>query len=154
MTIREFQPGDETAFRDLNVEWLTRYFTIEAKDESVFDDPARNIIARGGRLFFAVDEGRPVGCCALIATVPGEFEVGKMAVTAACQGRGLGRKLLEAAIDCARSLGAHRLYLETNHILSPAIRLYESVGFRHLPPERVQPSAYARADVYMEMMLG
>jgi hypothetical protein len=34
-----------------------------------------------------------------------------------------------------------------------AIRLYESVGFQHVPPERVIPSAYARADVYMELYL-
>jgi putative acetyltransferase len=34
-----------------------------------------------------------------------------------------------------------------------AIRLYESLGFRHLPPERVVPSVYARADVYMELWL-
>jgi hypothetical protein len=35
--------------------------------------------------------------------------------------------------------------------LTPAIRLYESQGFRHLPPERIVPSVYARADVYMEL---
>ena len=46
-----------------------------------------------------------------------------------------------------------RLYLETNRKLALAIRLYESVGFRHLPPERVVPSPYARANVYMELDL-
>jgi hypothetical protein len=28
------------------------------------------------------------------------------------------------------------------------------MGFRHLPPERVTPSHYARADVFMERMGG
>ena len=45
------------------------------------------------------------------------------------------------------------LYLETNHVLTPAIHLYEAVGFRNLPQERVTPSPYARADVFMEMVL-
>jgi GNAT superfamily N-acetyltransferase len=84
---------------------------------------------------------------------PGEFEVAKMAVTESMRRSGIGRQLLEKAITEARALGAHRLYLETNKTLVGAIRLYESVGFRHLPSERVIPSAYARADVYMELHL-
>jgi ribosomal protein S18 acetylase RimI-like enzyme len=73
-----------------------------------------------------------------------------MAVTAACQGMGIGRKLLEAVVDAARAAGIRRLYLETNHTLAPAIRLYESIGFQHVPPRHVSP--YARADVFMEMI--
>jgi len=37
--------------------------------------------------------------------------------------------------------------------LANAIHLYESVGFRHLPPDRVTPSPYARSNVQMEMLL-
>jgi GNAT superfamily N-acetyltransferase len=84
----------------------------------------------------------------------GEFEVAKMAVTESAQGTGVGRRLLEKVIEEARTAGATRLYLETNRRLTPAIRLYESTGFRHLPPERIVPSAYARADVYMELLFG
>ena len=82
---------------------------------------------------------------------PGEFEVAKMAVTESFQGAGIGRRLLEKVVAEARASGAHRLYLETNRKLAPAIRLYESLGFRHIPPERVVPSPYARANVYMEL---
>ena len=76
-----------------------------------------------------------------------------MAVTPAFQGSGIGRKLLRAVIDAAWALRARRLYLETNHILTPAIRLYESMGFRHLASEEITPSPYERADVYMELLL-
>ena len=76
-----------------------------------------------------------------------------MAVTSSCQGMGIGRKLLYAAIEAARAAGVRRLYLETNHILTPAIRMYESVGFTPVPPDRIVPSKYVRADVYMEMNL-
>jgi putative acetyltransferase len=57
-------------------------------------------------------------------------------------------------IEEARSTGTQRLYLETNHVLTPAIRLYESVGFKHIDADRIIPSEYARADVYMELILG
>jgi ribosomal protein S18 acetylase RimI-like enzyme len=82
-----------------------------------------------------------------------EFEIAKMAVSPEFQGAGVGRKLLRAVIEGGRASGARRLYLETNHILTPAIRLYESMGFRHLPAERIVPSEYVRADVYMELFL-
>ena len=65
---------------------------------------------------------------------------------------GIGRKLLEHVIHCARTQCIRRLYLETNSSLRNAIHLYQSVGFRHLAPEKIQPSPYARADVYMELI--
>jgi putative acetyltransferase len=154
ITIREFRPGDESAFRSLNEEWITRYFALEPKDEDSLATPRETILDCGGRILLAVRGGRPIGCCALLAMAPGEFEVAKMAVTESSQRNGAGRRLLEEIIAEARSAGARRLYLETNRKLAAAIRLYESLGFRHLPPGRVVPSAYARTDVYMELYLG
>ena len=150
IAIREFQPGDETAFRQLNEEWITRYFRIEAKDSEALNDPGANILAPGGRIFFATVDGECVGTCALVPAGALEYEVAKMAVTERCQGMGIGRRLLTAVVEAARAAGARRLHLETNHILTPAIRLYESVGFRHVPSV---PSPYVRADVFMEMVL-
>lgn len=151
--IREFQAGDEVAFRRLNEEWITRYFVMEPKDEACFADPRGVILDPGGRIFFAVREGEIAGCCALRAMGPGEFEVVKMAVEEASQGAGIGRQLLQNVIAQARASGATRLYLETNHTLVKALRLYESVGFRHIPAERVVASPYARSDVQMELSL-
>jgi ribosomal protein S18 acetylase RimI-like enzyme len=153
LLIREFEPGDETHFRRLNEEWIVRYFALETKDEYSFSDPQHTILDHGGRIFFAVRDDEVVGCCALLALAPGEFEVSKMAVTPSSQGSGIGRRLLESAIAGARSCGARRLYLETNHTLAPAIHLYESLGFRYVPSERVVSSPYARADVFMELYL-
>jgi len=130
-TIREFRPGDEAAFRRLNEEWINRYFVLEPKDEDSLADPQRTILDRGGRIFLAILASEPVGCCALLAVAPGEFEVAKMAVTKSSQGAGIGRRLLEKAITEARASGARRLYLETNRKLVAAIRLYESLGFTH-----------------------
>jgi GNAT superfamily N-acetyltransferase len=81
------------------------------------------------------------------------YEVAKMAVAQTTQGRGIGRLLLTEAIAWAKGQGAKRLYLESSRILTPALHLYESVGFRHLPPEKVLASPYARADVFMEMLV-
>src|SRR5437764_9270790 len=95
VTIREFLSGDEAAFRRLNEEWIVRYFALEPKDEEALSDPQTSILGCGGRIFFADRQGEVVGCCALLAIGPGEFEVAKMAVTDGCQGVGIGRRLLE-----------------------------------------------------------
>jgi GNAT superfamily N-acetyltransferase len=151
--IRQFQPGDAAAFRRLNEEWITRFFRIEPKEELILADPQGTILDLGGRIFFATAGERCVGCCALIPLRDQEFEVAKMAVQPAYQRTGIGRRLLHAAIDEGRNAGAQRLYLETNHMLTPAIRLYESLGFKHIDANLVVPSPYERADVYMELIL-
>jgi N-acetylglutamate synthase-like GNAT family acetyltransferase len=94
-----------------------------------------------------------IGCCALIFVRPGVFEVAKMAVAESYRGRGIGRRLLEYTIAQAKALGAHTLELASNDKLADAVHLYESLGFRHLPVERVEPSPYARANVFMELHL-
>ncbi|MGO4879799.1 MAG: GNAT family N-acetyltransferase [Bryobacteraceae bacterium] len=153
LTIRDFVAGDEIAFRNLNEEWIRRYFAMEPKDEESLADPRETILSHGGRIFFAVRRGVTVGCCALLAMGPGEYEVAKMAVTESVRGAGVGRRLLETVIAEARAAGARRLYLETNQKLAPAIHLYESLGFRHIPRECVVPSPYARSNVAMELQL-
>jgi N-acetylglutamate synthase-like GNAT family acetyltransferase len=153
VTVREFRSGDENAFRRLNEEWIVRYFKLEPKDREAFANPQETIIAKGGRIFFAVIDGEPVGVCALVPIAEGEFEVAKMGVTASAQGKGAGRKVLQRCVEAGREMGARRLYLVTNHALGAAIHLYESVGFSPVSPERVVASPYARADVFMEMVL-
>lgn len=151
--IRLFTPNDAPAFQRLNEEWIVRYFKLEPKDQRSLSDPLSYILAPGGQIVIAEINTQVVACCALLPLAPNEFEVAKMAVSEAHQGLGIGRRLLVATIAHAKSLAARRLYLETNTILTPAIRLYESLGFTHLPPERVTPSPYARANVYMELSL-
>jgi nucleoside-diphosphate-sugar epimerase/GNAT superfamily N-acetyltransferase len=153
LLIRPFDAADAIAFKTLNEEWIKTYFKLEAKDEATLSDPQRSVIERGGRILIATIDGDSVGCCALLRISEDEFEVAKMAVASGRQGRGIGRRLLHAAIEEARCLRARRLYLETNHVLKPAIQLYESLGFRHLDPTQVSPSPYDRVDVYMELEL-
>jgi len=61
-----------------------------------------------------------------------EGRVGKLSgfyVSAAYRGRGIGRVLLEAAVEAARSTGLVRLYLETWGCMNAAVRLSESTGW-------------------------
>jgi putative acetyltransferase len=149
---RSFMPGDEIAFRELNEAWIAPIFGMEPKDHEVLSDPEAHILRKGGHIFLGVDGETAVACCALIPMEAGCFELSKMAVHEGRRGAGLGRRLIAYAIDRARLLGATRLYLESNTQLANAVHLYESAGFRHLPPERVHKSPYARSNVHMELV--
>jgi putative acetyltransferase len=153
LIFRPFQAGDETAFRELNEAWIQQFFSIEAKDREVLGNPVTHILRPGGEIVMATLGGRAIGCCALLAMGGSSFEIGKMAVSEESRGLGIGRRLLARAVECAREIGAKRLYLETSTKLPNAIHLYEAQGFVHLPPEHVRQSPYARSDVYMEMFL-
>ena len=153
ITFRLFQEGDAEAFRELNREWIARYFKVEEQDLIQLDDPVGNILRPGGQIVMAIADGERIGCCALVFVKTGLFEVAKMAVSERYRGKGIGRRLLEYTIAQARRLGAHTLELASNTKLANAVHLYESLGFRHLPPERVEPSPYARANVFMVLNL-
>jgi len=153
VTIREFQPGDTVDFRRLNEEWITLYFKLEPKDRYTLEHPEETILARGGRIFFAIREGVALGTVALIPIAPDEYEVAKMGVTATARGLGIGHQLMQSVVEAARASGTTRLYLETNHALLPAIRVYTAAGFRDVPKEQLKPSPYQRADVFMELFL-
>lgn len=150
--IRDYTPADQPVFRQLNVEWITRYFALEPADLKALDHPQDYILEPGGYILLAESAGQVVGACALIK-LSGEagYELAKMAVSPAVQGRGLGYRLGQAAVQRARELGATRLYLESNSVLTPAISLYRKLGFRPVANPPVSP--YARANVFMEMYL-
>jgi putative acetyltransferase len=150
MEIVEFEPRHAEAFRVLNEAWIGKYFAIEPKDREVLEDPVGKIIAKGGRIFMAEQDGEPVGCVALIKLEDGGYEVAKMTVSEGLRGSGLGKKLMQRCIDAGVEDGAPRLYLETNSSLAPALALYRATGFKDLAPAETE---YARADVFMERPL-
>ena len=147
--IVDYAPRWREDFARLNLEWLERWFTVEPIDREVLGDPERHILSPGGHILFAIDEqDRAVGTVALKQESAGVFELTKMAVAPETRGSGVGRLLMEGAIDVFRRRSGRELFLESSSKLGPALALYESVGFRHYPAPR-PGSHYARADIYM-----
>ncbi|MGO4550246.1 GNAT family N-acetyltransferase [Lysobacter sp. 2RAF19] len=147
--IADYDPRWRADFARLNIDWLERFFVVEDVDRAVLSDPDTHILARGGRVLFALDEeDNAIGTVALKHEGEGVYELTKMAVDPAFQGQGIGRLLMEAALATYRDMHGHALFLESSSKLAPALALYESVGFRHRPAPR-PGSHYARADVYM-----
>lgn len=147
--IVDFAPRWRDDFARLNIEWLQRWFVVEPIDHEVLHDPQTHLLADGGRVLFAIDDdGNALGTVALKHEGAGVYELTKMAVAPQARGRGIGRLLMQGALDAYRQHGGRELFLESSSKLAPALRLYESVGFVHRQAPR-PGSHYARADVYM-----
>jgi ribosomal protein S18 acetylase RimI-like enzyme len=155
ITISEYagDPAEAEAFRTLNEAWIVALFTLEDADREILEDPDGHILAHGGTLLLAKESADVIGCLAVVPTGPEAVELAKMTVSERARGRGVARRLIDEALAVARASGARLVTLETNHVLVPAIRLYESAGFRHTDPARRLPSEFARADVAMELVL-
>jgi GNAT superfamily N-acetyltransferase len=151
--IVDYQPVYQSAFRALNEEWITTYFKMEAADYKALDHPDTYILDKGGFILVALYAGEPVGVCALIKMDDPDydFELAKMAVSPAVQGKSIGWLLGKAIVEKARAQGASsRLYLESNTLLKPAINLYHKLGFQKVAG-RTTP--YERCNIQMELRL-
>ncbi len=142
-----FRPELAGHFSRLNREWIERLFAIEPADQELLDDPGGTIVDQGGMIFFALEGEEVLGTCAAMRLDAGRFELAKMGVTPAAQGKGIGRRLGLAAIEFARQAGAREIVLHTSSRLAPALHLYGQLGFVEQP---MPPGGdYIRSDVYM-----
>jgi GNAT superfamily N-acetyltransferase len=94
----------------------------------------QKLIADSVAFFVIRDAGVPAGCggIKLFGTEYGEIK--RMYVRPRFRGLGLARLLLDYLTDYARTHGIGVLRLETGIHQQAAIRLYELVGFRRIPP--------------------
>ncbi len=92
--------------------------------------------APGVRVWTAVDEDAVVGTVALAALEEGHEELKSMRSDPARRGQGIGRALLEFALDDARSRGVSTVSLETDSddFFVAARSMYLRAGFRECGP--------------------
>ena len=138
------------AFKQINYEWIEKYFKVEKSDTDSLENPEKYFIATGGAVLLACRGDEYLGTSALKPMGNDTYELCKMGVSELARGLGIGGLIADVAIQKARELGAKRLYLETNSSLTPALTLYAKLGFTRIENFT---SPYQRADVAMEMWL-
>jgi ribosomal protein S18 acetylase RimI-like enzyme len=136
--------------KTLNLEWLQKYFKVEAKDALTLSNPQVEIIDKGGMIFYAQYKDQIVGTVSLLKIDDTTFELSKMAVRDGVQGLGIGNKLMEHCLKIAEQKGIKKLLLYSNRKLLPAIYLYMKYGFEEVA---LEAGVYERADIKMERII-
>ncbi|MFB7759976.1 bifunctional helix-turn-helix transcriptional regulator/GNAT family N-acetyltransferase [Streptomyces xiamenensis] len=112
-------------------------------------DPARSLLPDAGELraphgvfLVARLHGEPVGCAGLKLPADAPAEVKRMWVSPATRGLGLARRFLTELEARAAGHGYDTLRLDTNKVLTEAIRLYHAYGFTEVPAFNAEPYAH------------
>jgi ribosomal protein S18 acetylase RimI-like enzyme len=151
-TIRRALPEDHAAVARELTDYLG--FIGDALDPEGLDHDIAHwqeeYDGRTGVLLVVADAaGDVVGTAAVRLLEPGLGELKRMWLRPAWQGRGLGRRLMDACLDEARRLGCRALRLDTQAKMEAAVRLYRAYGFSEIPPYNDN----RRADIWMERSL-
>ncbi|MBI5827713.1 MAG: N-acetyltransferase [Deltaproteobacteria bacterium] len=110
---------------------LIEYF---AKKGGMLHRPLADIYDSLRDFFVYEEDGRVTGTCALHISGPDMGEIRSLAVSEDRRGRGIGRKLVTACLDEARSIG-----LKSVFALTYQVGFFHRLGFRGIKKE-VLPS--------------
>lgn len=158
-TIRPAAPGDVAELSALaRRTWADAFGDgVSAEDEALELEQGRSEryfaeALREKTILVAVEAGVLLGYAQLgdvdipeVVARAGDRELHRLYVDTELQGRGLGRRLLEAALAHPRLAGAERVFLQVWERNERAVRLYESVGF-----ERFGTTAFTVGNEPME----
>tara|TARA_B100000989_G_scaffold6526_1_gene4528 strand:- start:1336 stop:1803 length:468 start_codon:yes stop_codon:yes gene_type:complete len=137
-------------FYELNYDWLNEYFYVEDYDKKILKNCKKEIIDKGGHIFFAIYDFNVVGTMALMPRGKGVYELNKMAVRKDLRGNGIGNQLIKFIIDYSKDKGFNSVILYSNTVLKNSIHLYNKFGFKKID----NPDApYERSDIKMELKL-
>src|SRR5580765_6386898 len=118
-----FEPVHEAGFRTLVSDTLREF---------EFDPDLADPAGAYESLWVAVADGEVVGSVALRELTPAERQLKRMYLRPDQRGRGLGRRLLETALERARADGVSVIRLDTGERMEAARSLYEAYGFRRV----------------------
>lgn len=128
----------------LGVDLCFQGFALELETLSAMYGPP------GGVLLLAEMEDGLAGCVAVRPIDAAVCEAKRLYVRSGYRGTGLGRRLMETALQSAREMGYTRIRLDTLPEMAAAQRLYEDLGFHDIPAYYGKPMAGQR---FMEAAL-
>ncbi|HNA61189.1 MAG TPA: N-acetyltransferase [Elusimicrobiota bacterium] len=105
ITIRRAKIGDVRAMHKL--------LSVFAEKKELLPRAISELYENLQQFHVADDKGRVVGCCSLAVQWDNLAEVKALAVDPDFQGRGIGRKLLDACLKDAKTLGITRVFALT-----------------------------------------
>ncbi len=144
--IIEYDRKYKDAYINLNMRWLLEYDLLEEKDETIIKNVEKEILDKNGKVYLLRKNEEIIGAVGLHPLSDETVEILKLAVDSDFKGLGLGRKLMQKAIEESYNLGYKDIILYTNSKLKAAIGLYEKLGFKKI---ELGDSDYEEVDIKM-----
>lgn len=145
-------PGDIAVVRELWREYWESFGL--AMDFQGFGEELKGLPgvygAAGGALLLALYKEEPAGTIALRRLDATTGELKRLYLRPKYRGHGMGRGLLEAAMERAIAIGYECLYADTLPAMMEALSLYRRVGFEQIEPYSSTPTPGA---IYLKRKL-
>ena len=112
----------------------------------------KNQYSRPQGIIFIVNGKKELalGCFGIRQLEDSICELKRMYLKSEARGLGIGKLMMEKAIEVGKELGYKKMRLDTLSTMSSAIRLYEKIGFYEIEPYRFNPMESAK---YFEIEL-
>jgi putative acetyltransferase len=130
--VRAVEPTDVPGVLSLVADVLGEYgleFGKGSPTDAELHGLPDSYVGRGGAFWVAQQGGALLGTCGVFPVAPGTYELRKMYLRGTSRGLGLGKRLLDVAVDWARAHGGARMVLDTVEQMTRAIAFYEANGF-------------------------
>lgn len=152
MKIVPYDKKYKKEFIEMNKQWISEMFELEAEDMKVLDH-FEQTLEQGGQIFFAVDDDDAVLACCMISPLSGkEWEIEKFCARGMYTGTGAGSACLKACLEYAREKQAEKIVIVSNRKCTHALSLYRKNGFVEIPVDR-KKFPYERADIAFEQVI-
>lgn len=127
---------------------LGKAWEPEGIDKDFFD--IINIYQKsGGEFWVMLDKEKVIGTIALKPLKASEVELKRFYVDAVYRGKGIGKQLINQAIEAAKEKGFKTIKLDTSKKLNQALGLFRKIGFKEIDPYLDNN----RSDTFMELSL-
>jgi putative acetyltransferase len=138
VTIRTIQPADNQELAVIIRNALAEFGAN--KPGTVYYDATTDalyeLFQKQGSIYYVAEENsRLIGGAGIYPSPglpPDTGELVKMYLRSAARGKGIGKMLIEKALQFARDTGYRKVYIETMPELRKAMSVYEKFGFRYL----------------------
>jgi putative acetyltransferase len=138
VTIRTIQPADNPALAVIIRNALAE-FGANKPGTVYFDattDALYELFQQPGSIYYVAEmNGELIGGAGIFPSpgLPdGTCELVKMYLSPVARGKGIGRSLIEKALEFAAAAGYRNVYIETMPELRKAMSVYEKFGFQYL----------------------
>lgn len=151
MKIVPYDPKYRNDFVEMNKAWILEMFALEDEDIKEMEN-IESSIAKGGQIFFAIDENEQVmACCMIAPREDGDWEIMKFAARGMYTGTGAGSACLKACIEYAKEKHIQRVIIVSNRKCEHAVHLYQKFGFRVIPVDK-KKFPFKRANIAFEQV--
>jgi DNA-binding MarR family transcriptional regulator len=153
LRIEEYTEGQAGKYKEINMKWLEETVGASDHDLKVLENPGKEVLEKGGRIYMAFAGRELIGTLTLMPLNNGKVEMTKLAVEKPYRRLGIGGKLTAFAINESRRLGYSSLLLLTHPSLKEAIALYKKKGFVETSPDPDLPDPTGRCSLTMQLKL-